>query len=207
MTDEQKSLIEQFEELKDKASKKDKNLVKDFDNCVDTHYFYSLSALYQLQRINAFTEKDVEAHFIQLCNRYTADKGMFLRYQKTEQEALQRRMKTSETLTKLIKNSDYITEVELYELFVKLITSAFDDVSAKAIQEKLISRSDEKMLLICEKESEGYVRELLLSLRVTPEDTSELISASKRNGMSAYGGYKVTYEGEKFNLYRIPGVI
>lgn len=207
MTDEQKSLIKQFEELKDKASKKDKNIVKDFDNCVDTHYFYSLSALFQLQRLNAFTEKDVEAHIIQLCNRYTADKGIFLRYQKTEQDTLQRRMKSSETLTKLIKNADSITEVELYELFVKLIASAFDDVSANAIQEKLISRSDENMLLICEKESEGYIRELLLSLRVDPEDISELIRASKRNGMSAYGGYKVTYEGEKFNLYRIPGVI
>lgn len=207
MTDEQKSLIQQFEELKDKASKKDKNIVKEFDNCVDTHYFYSLSALFQLQRINAFTEKDIETHFVQLYNRYTADKGMFLRYQKTEQDTLQRRMTSSETLTKLIKTADSITEVELYELFVKLIASAFDDVSAKAIQEKLISRSDEKMLLICEKESEGYVRELLLSLRVIPEDTSELISASKRNGMSAYGGYKVTYEGEKFNLYRIRGVI
>ena len=63
------------------------------------------------------------------------------------------------------------------------------------------------MLLICEKESEGYIRELLLSFRVASEDISELISAAKRNGMSAYGGYKVTYEGEKFNLYRIPGVI
>ena len=207
MTDEQKSLIQQFEELKDKASKKDKDIVKEHDNFVDTHYFYSLCSLFQLQRTNKFNEKDVEAHFIQLCNRYTADKGMFLRYQKTEQDTLHRRMKSSETLTKLIKTADSITEVELYELFVKLIASAFDDVSAKAIQEKLISRSDEKMLLICEKESEGYIRELLLSLRVAPEDTSELISASKRNGMSAYGGYKVTYEGEKFNLYRIPGVI
>lgn len=207
MTDEQKSFIKQFEELKDKASKKDKDIVKDLEDCVDTHYFYSLSALFQLQRLNAVREKDVEAHCVQLCNRYTADKGVHERYKKIEQENLHRRMKSSEVLTQLIKTADTITELELYELFIKLIASAFDDVSARTIQEKLTSRSDEKMLLICEKESEGYIRELLLSFRVASEDISELISAAKRNGMSAYGGYKVTYEGEKFNLYRIPGVI
>ena len=30
---------------------------------------------------------------------------------------------------------------------------------------------------------------------------------AKKNGEGHSGGYKVTYEGEKFNLYRIPGVI
>ena len=207
MTDETKELVKQFEELKEKAAKKDKDIVKTLKDCVDTHYFYTLSALFQLQRLNAFRENDVEAHLVQLCNRYTADKGVHERYKKIEQETLQRIMKSSEVLTQIIKTADTVTDLELYELFIRLIASAFDEVSAKIIQEKLTSRSDEKMLLICEMESEGYIRELLLSFRVESDDISELISASKRNGMSAYGGYKVTYEGEKFNLYRIPGVI
>ena len=206
MTDEQKSLIQQFEDLKDKASKKDKNIVKEFDNCVDTHYFYSLSALFQLQRINAFTEKDIETHFVQLCNRYTADKGMFLRYQKTEKDTLQRRMKSCETLTKLIKTADNITEVELYELFTKLIASTFDDVSAKSIQEKFLHRTD--IQAVFENLTENAIYDLLNSYCHMPYKLAfAIIEEAKKSGEGHGSGYKVTYEGEKFNLYRIPGVI
>ena len=110
MTDEQKKLIEHFEELKEKAKNKVKDFVKELPDCVDIHYFLSLSAMYQLRRLSSFSEDDVKAHLIQLRNKYTADKGTYLRWQKIEQESSKRRMRASKILTKLIKTADKITE-------------------------------------------------------------------------------------------------
>ena len=206
MTDEQKKLIEHFEELKEKAKNKVKDFVKELLDCVDIHYFLSLSAMYQLRRLSYFSEDDVKAHIIQLRNKYTADKGTYLRWQKIEQESSQRRMRASDILKKLIKTADKITESELYELIIKLIASAFDDVSAKAVQEKLLHRTD--IQAVFENLTENAVYDLLNSYCHMPYKLAfAIIEEAKKSGEGHGSGYKVTYEGEKFNLYRIPGVV
>lgn len=208
MTCEKSIISEKFEELKKKAAEKsNKDVADSLSDCVDRHYFYSLSALFQLGRLGAYSGHEIDSHLVQLYNRYTADKGTYLRWAEIARQDKERRMKASTLLTQLTKNADSKSDEELLELFAEIISCTFDEVTAKIIKEKIISRSDEKMLLICKNEAESFIRDLLLSLRIEADDAAEMISAAKRNGMSAFGGYKITYEGDRFNLYRLPGVI
>lgn len=205
MTEEEKTLRGIFTEIKEIASQKHKDVPKNRD-IVDLHYFYSLSALFQLQRVGAFREEDVQRHSAQLENKYVADKALHLRDTKESEDMHQRRMKCSQLISKLTKGADKLTDGEIIELCFSVIDKGFDSVTAKVIREKYKKGRKDKMLKILSDESEFYINEFLISFgKMKGEDVQELIAAAKRNGMSAYGGYMIrqskTAEG-KFNLYR-----
>lgn len=210
MTEEEKTLRGIFTEIKEIASQKHKDVPKNRD-IVDLHYFYSLSSLFQLQRVGTFSEEDVQRHCAQLENKYIADKALHLRDRANNEDMHQRRMKCSQLISKLTKGADKLTDEEIIEIFLKVIENGFDEVSAKRIREKYSEGRKDKMTLILRDESEFYIREFLLSFgKIAGEDVDELIAAAKRNGMSAYGGYMIrqseTAEG-KFNLYRKDGIV
>lgn len=207
MTDEEKSILVQFEELKEKAKQKKKDILNDIKNYVDIHYFYSLSAMYQLRRLGAFSEDEVEAHRTELRNRYKADKKQYLLRQTAEKKMHEIKMKCSQCITELTKRADEMTYIEIIEKCLSVVEMVFGKPTTDIIRKKLTSRSDETMLLICKNESEGYIRELLLILRLKSEAVEELIDNAKTVGQDSYSGFSLAYEGEKFNLYRIPGVI
>lgn len=205
MTEEEKNLRDLFTQIKALACQKHKEVPKNRD-IVDMHYFYSLSALFQLQRVGAFREEDVLLHSDQLENKYIADKALFLRDRAINEEMHQRRMKCSQLITKLTKGADKLTDGEVIAVCFEIIEKGFDEVSARLIREKYSEGSEEKLTLILKDEAEGNVYIFLVDFaRMKNDDATELIAAAKRNGVSAYGGYMIrlseSAEG-KFNLYR-----
>lgn len=207
MTDEEKSILVQFEELKEKAKQKKKDILNDIKNYVDIHYFYSLSAMYQLRRLGAFSEDEVEAHRTELRNRYKADKKQYLLRQTAEKKMHETKMKCSQCITELTKRADELSDFEVVEKCLPVIGMVFGEPTVEVIRKKLSQRNEKNMLPICKDESEGYIRELLLMLRLNSEAVEELIDNAKTVGQGSYSGFSLAYEGEKFNLYRIPGVI
>lgn len=215
MTDEEKRLEAEFEKLRDNAEKENKSFSGTLGNMVDIHYFYTLSAVYKIKSLGGLNEEKLKKHLNELKNRFTADKRVHLRTLEIQKESHERRMRSSELLVELVKNADELSLDELFEKIAELISNAFDDVSGKKVKKKLRKRRDNcGEALIAKNEGEGYIAELLQSLRkelidgfskrFTYDEAKEMIDKAKANGFSEQNFFKIKYEGEdRFSLYRI----
>lgn len=221
MTDEEKRLEAEFEKLRDNAEKENKSFSGTLGNMVDIHYFYTLSAVYKIKSLGGLNEEKLKKHLNELKNRFTADKRVHLRTLEIQKETHERRMKCSRALTELVKNADNLSLAELLGKFVELVENGFDSISATKIKEKLTKRHDfvserhdfVSETLIAKDEGEGYVIELLQSLRkemtsdfakrYTYVEVQEMLGEAKENGSSRRGCFKITHEGENFSVYRI----
>lgn len=215
MTDEEKRLEAEFEKLRDNAEKKTKGFSDTLGNMVDTHYFHTLWAVYKIKELGGLNEEKLKKHLNELKNRFTADKRVHLRTLEIQKESHERRMRSSELLVELVKNADELSLDELFEKIAELISNAFDDVSGKKVKKKLRKRRDNcSEALIAKNEGEGYIVELLQSLRkelidgfskrFTYDEAKEMIDKAKANGFSEQNFFKIKYEGkDRFSLYRI----
>lgn len=214
MTEEEKKLEAEFEKLRDNAEKKTKGFSDTLGNMVDTHYFHTLWAVYKIKELGGIGAESLKKHLNELKNRFMTDKRVHLRTLEIQKETHERRMKCSRLLTELIKNADNLSLAELLEKFVELVENGFDSISANKIKEKLTKRHDfVSEALIAKDECEGYVIELLQSLRkemtsdfakrYTYDEVQEMLGEAKENGSSCRGCFKITHEGENFSVYRI----
>lgn len=200
MTDEVKKLSTEFEFLRVNAeNKRELSLT----NMVDYHYFATLKSVYQLQRVGRVPGEEIKRHLTQLETNYITDMGLFLRDRQLQEEALRRRMACSELLVRLVKNADEMSTSEIFEVFSGIIKNGFDKLSGEKVRKKLSKKLSKNAALICQNEGEGYISDLLLTLRVKNDKVSEIITQAKTVGECIEGGFKIKYEGGRFALYKI----
>ncbi len=140
-------------------------------------------------------------------NMYMHEKSVEENNAKSDSEILEKRIKSSQTVAELTKQSDVLSDRELLEKCIDVIGCFFSDVTANEIRKQLVKRGEETAVILSNT-SEGKIREVLLCIGIDHKVINELFSTADKIEPSEYNGFKVVNEGKrKYSLYKSPEVI
>ncbi len=204
MTDEGKELYERFKKIR-KAAWNGDALGEEFDFLCDHETYDRLANLFNGHRRDKKISKEevfrkgnnLKAAYITAARSAKHNKTIYV----LDQERYKR---CAELRTQIIKSASEKTDFELLSMCIELMEKAFTDIDAKVITEKLMQRSDICMTPIT-KGKEGFIRDLLIELKVNHKLVDCIFEEAKSEGQGSYNGFMVRPSGENnFKLYHVP---